>query len=188
MSEASQSAHVIIVLADYAVADQQGKMTLVGAGVSIFGINPNTGTTAPFAVWVNVTFPPSAVGDIPAVELALETDDGRLFEVPGATDEQGQPQTLRVKSSETLRPTVLPGTDLPLGVVRPKAQIVLQFQTGLPLAADQTYRWRVKVDNETRDEWTELMHTTYVGEGHLIVEARATGTGVVSEQGTRPPS
>jgi hypothetical protein len=35
MSEASDSVHVRIIIADYAVADQRGKVTIVGAGLDL---------------------------------------------------------------------------------------------------------------------------------------------------------
>jgi len=159
MSEASQSAHVRIVLADYAVGDDKGKMTLVGAGVSIFsGVNPETGATPPFGVWASVTFAPELVGYNAAVELSLETEHGDLVKVPLVVDGQPQQRPLRVASSESLPTTAVPGVNIPGHIARPKVQMVLQFQTGLKLDPGHLYRWRVRVDGDTKDDWTEMMY------------------------------
>jgi hypothetical protein len=159
MSDASDTAHVRITIADYAVVDPQGKATVVGAGVSITGVNPQSGMTAPFTVLVSVTFAPQCVGEDPAVELSLETDDHQLVQMPGLPfDQTGQPQYLRVATSEKLLPTVLPGVNIPAGIVRPKSQMLLNFQNGLPLAPGRAYTWRVKIDGETKDDWTEMLY------------------------------
>jgi hypothetical protein len=158
MSEASKSAHVRITIADYAVVDQQGKATIVGGGVTILGVNVQTGMTAPFAVFVSVSFAPHLVGQDPAVELSLETDDQQLVQMPGPLDPSAEPQYLRVATSDKLPPTLLPGLNIPVDLIRPKAQMLLHFQNGLPLAPGRAYTWRVKVDSDTRPEWTEMLY------------------------------
>jgi len=160
MSEASESARAQIVLADYGV-DQQGKVTLVGAGISIFGLNP-AGFTAPFVVWATVTFAPKFVDHRLEIELSLETEDGKpvyLPDTPGDTPgDQAQARQVRVATYEALSRTPLTGFDVPPDITRPKKQILLVFQGGLKLDAGQLYRWRVTVDGATRDDWTELMY------------------------------
>jgi hypothetical protein len=162
MSEASESAHVRIFLADYAVADAGGKVTMVGGGISIAGFNPASGTTAPFTVIAAVSFDPKFIGDSPAIELSLETDQGQLVGLPGQT------VPLRVGTSDKLNQPELPGAYVPNDAVRPKAQIIMQFQNGLPLAPGNTYRWRVKVDHETRPEWTEVLYIPMASAGPVI--------------------
>jgi hypothetical protein len=34
-------------------------------------------------------------------------------------------------------------------------QLVAAFRAGLPLSSSEGYLWRVQLDEETRDEWTE---------------------------------
>jgi hypothetical protein len=168
MSAAAESAHVRIILADYVAEAQQGKLTIVGAGVSIVGVNVQTGLTAPLAVVATATFDPQFLGDHPAMELSLETD-GQLVQLPGATDEiGGEPQYLRVAASEQLKPTVLPGATIPTEAIRPKAQMMMHFQSGLPLAPGHLYTWRVKIDYVTRDEWTESMYVPTLNPGPVI--------------------
>jgi hypothetical protein len=157
MSDASESAHVRIVLADYGV-EQQGKVTLVGAGISIFGVNPDSGFTAPFVVWATVNFPPEFVGYSPTVELSLETDDGKPVNLPIGPDEQSQRRTMRIGTYEALPRTSVQDVDIPPQIIRPKTQMLLLFQTGIKLDAGQLYRWRVEVDGVTRDHWTEMMY------------------------------
>jgi hypothetical protein len=166
MSDASDSAHVRIVIADYGIGDQAGKMTLVGAGVSIIPLNPSSGTTVPFTVWASASFAPVFVGENPAVELSLETTDGELVQMPGIAG--GESQALRVAVAEALRPTVMQGAEVDQDAVRPKTQILLQFQTGLPLAAGHAYRWRVRIDGDTRDEWTELLFIPTASAGPVL--------------------
>jgi hypothetical protein len=156
MSEASESARVQIVLADYGV-DQQGKVTLVGAGISVFGLNP-AGFTAPLTIWATVTCAPEFVGHRLEIELSLETEDGKPVYLPSTPDNQAQARQVRVATYEALAPTSLAGFDIRSDIVRPKQQILLAFQGGLKLDAGQLYRWRVTVDGDTREEWTELMH------------------------------
>jgi hypothetical protein len=162
MSEASKSAHVRIFLADYAVADPGGKVTIVGGGIAIIGVNPATGTTAPFTVVASVSFDPKSIGESPAVELMLEDEQGQLVQLPG------QPGPLRVGTSEKLNPPVLQGANVPNDAIRPRAQIVFQFQNGLPLAPGNGFRWRVKVDQETQPEWTETMYVPTASAGPVV--------------------
>jgi hypothetical protein len=157
MSEASESAHVRIVLADYGV-DQQGKVTLVGAGISIFAVNPDSGLTAPFVVWAAVNFAPEFVGYSPTVELSLETDDGKPVCLPTAADEQSQERPVRIGTYNVLPRTSVQDFDIPSEVIRPKTQMLLLFQTGMKLDAGHLYRWRVEVDGATHDHWTEMMY------------------------------
>jgi hypothetical protein len=162
MSGASDSAHVRIVIADYAVADAAGKITMVGAGVSIAGFNPATGHTAPLAVVAIVDFDPEFIGESPAVELALETSEGRLVALPG------QPGPLRVGTSEKLNPALMPGVNVPNHGVRPKSTILMMFMNGLPLAAGSGYVWRVRVDQDTRPEWTEWLYVPTASAGPVL--------------------
>jgi hypothetical protein len=152
MSEASDSAHVRIVLADYAVADVGGKITMVGGNLGIIGINPPTGATAPFTVVAMVSFDPKHAGESPAIELSLETEGGQLVTLP----------------SDRLDAPSLQGANVPTQAVRPKKQILMQFQNGLPLAAGTGYRWRIKIDQNSHPEWTELFYVPTASPGPVF--------------------
>jgi hypothetical protein len=162
MSEASDSAHVRIFLADYAVADSSGKFTLVGGGITIIGVLPTTGMTAPFSVLALMTFDPKFIGESPAMELALETDTGQLVTLPG------QPGPLRIAVAEKLNPTILQGANVPNEAVRPKHQMLMQFQNGLPLSVGTGYRWRITIDQQTHPEWTEGFYVPTASPGPVL--------------------
>jgi hypothetical protein len=163
MSDVSDSAHVRIFIADYAVADPvTGKITMVGGGIGVCNLNPATGSTAPLSVVAIADFDPKFIGESPAVELALETSEGQLITLPG------QPGPLRVGVSEKLNPTQMPGADIPNHAARPKATILMQFMNGLPLAAGNGYRWRVTIDQVTHDEWTETIYVPTASAGPVL--------------------
>ena len=165
MSEASQSAHVRILLADYAVTDASSKTTLVGGGITITGLNPASGMTAAFAVFASASFDPRFIGAAPTVELSLEDIDGHPVQLPG------HPAPLQLSASDELIQPRLAGAAIPVDAVRPKVQLLMQFQNGLPLTAGRGYRWRMTVDGETCDEWTELLYVPTAG----LIELRGAG-------------
>ncbi len=163
MSEAAESAHVRIILADYAAADDKGKLNIVGGGISIIGINPQTQGTGAFSVVAIVSFAQTVIGQSPAIELQLEDAHGEIFVMPG-----NPPQKLRAGVSSELKTSEIAGLTVPGNAVRPKSQIVMQFMSGLPLKPGHTYRWRVKVDHVTRDEWTESLYVPTVAVGPTL--------------------
>jgi hypothetical protein len=93
-----------------------------------------------------------------------ESSTGRCL----ADELGGEPQYLRVATSEQLPPTVLPGATIPNELIRPKAQMMMHFQNGLPLAPGRVYIWRVKIDHVTRDEWTEPMYVPTFAPGPVL--------------------
>ena len=157
MSELSDSAHVRLLIGDYGVIDQQlGKITLVGGGISLIGKPPNSENTAPFAVVAVADFDPKHLGERPNVELALEDEDGQLVALPsppGATG--GATQYIRIASNDALDRREVPGMQVPADALRPRVTLMLMLQNGLPLAVGKKYAWRLKIDNETCDGWTE---------------------------------
>lgn len=165
MSEVAESAHVRLLLADYAIVDSSGKINMIGGGVTVLGLNQQTATTAPHAVIAVISFGTEFIGETPAVELSLEHENGALVEIPGPG---GLPQFLRVGQAEQLKPLMLQGLHVPNDAVRPTIQFVMHFATGLPLATGHTYAWRVRVDHQTRDEWTETFFVPSPAQGPVI--------------------
>ena len=175
MSEVGRSARVNFTVADYVAPGQSNKMTIVGAGITIVVCNPATRRTAPISVIATISFDAKFLGESPNVELSLEADDGTVVEVP--TIVEGSPdQTtpglspLRVDGASLLQPTVLDGLDISADAVRPKVQLLMQFQNGLPLEPGRRYLWRITIDDETRDEWTDWMYvpTAAIGPGPVV--------------------
>lgn len=157
MSDVSDNAAVRTLLADYAVTDGQGKLNVVGGGITGVGQNPNTGLTLAFALYVSVTVPPGLYEEQCAVEIVLEDAAGDLVNVPGPAPGM-PPQVLRVGQAVTFEE---PRFNFPQPVSAPRhylparAQWVMSFATGLPLAPGPGYAWRVRIDGETRDDWIE---------------------------------
>lgn len=156
MSEVAESATVHILLADYAVAEVSvGKINALGAGVNLVGISPTgTGLTSGFAVIVQVSVPPRCYGAESSVEIQLEDASGGLVGLPPAPGLPPQPirvgQVVRFNAPTLPQPVSTPSNWLPA-----RGQWVLNFTTGLPLAPGQGYAWRVKLDDESRDDWVE---------------------------------
>lgn len=158
MSDVSDAAVVRLILADYAVLDGGGKLNLIGGGLSVIGQQVPVGSvvasgfTAPFYVALIVSVSPDLIGAEAALELALEDDNGQPVPMPGPT---GEPQLLRVAQNVTFQVQDLSNIGVPGKVTPAKVQWVLAFTNGLPLALGKRYTWRVRLDGNTRDDWTE---------------------------------
>jgi hypothetical protein len=144
MSDISDSARVSLIVADFANVDGSGKLNIIGGGVAITGQDPRTGGSAPFSVVVLSQVDPKFQGQEYALELGLySAEDGEVF-VPSGPIEQ---PPVRVAQMVTVEPVRAPkGTYLPAGVVWPGAQMVVNFQTGLPLPLGKPFEWRVSID------------------------------------------
>ena len=154
MSQLSDVATVRLLVADYAVVDVVGKMTVAGGLVTVLAANPAfPGMTAPFwlAVWISV--PPTHYDAQCVVEMLLEDSSGAPV---GFANPQGERDEVRIVQDVTFPKPNLPEQfseaegDLPA-----RAQSVIAFSFGLPLPAGKRYAWRVQVDGESRDDWLE---------------------------------
>jgi hypothetical protein len=160
VSDTSAAASVSIILADYVAADPATKLNIIGGGITVVGQQPPQpdGTpspvTVPFGIVVRIAAPPALYGTQCSVETQLEDEHGELAALPlggpGAA-----PAPLRVGQALTLEEPIFPGITLPRGVMPSRVQWALMFSGGLPLTAGRLYRWRVLIDTDTRDEWTE---------------------------------
>ena len=81
MSEVFERASVALMLADYAVADEMGKLQVVGGGLQIIGRDHGTGNSAAFALVVSLTFPPDVFNEQYAFEVVLEDESGTPVEL-----------------------------------------------------------------------------------------------------------
>jgi hypothetical protein len=152
VSEVSGDAAVQVLVADYAAVDSAGKINIIGGGLNSIGYVPNMGQTAPFAVVVRISVPPKHYNAECSVEILLEDSAGNAVQLPGPT---GEAQVVRVGQAVRFEEPILPGISVPRHVLRSRQQWVLAFNTGLPLTLGQRYVWRVKIDTETREDWTE---------------------------------
>lgn len=156
MSEVSDNAAVRLILADYAAVDPAGKLNIVGGGLTGVGINVGTpGLTLPFALVVIIAVPPQLYNEQCAVEIVLEDSAGNLAVLPAPAPGMA-PQPMRVGQVITFEePRFPPGVNTPRGFLTSRAQWVVAFNPGLPLLAGQNYVWRVRIDDETQEVWTE---------------------------------
>jgi hypothetical protein len=157
VSRVSDAAIVRLFLADYASAEA-GKLNMIGGGLGLIGNASQVsdgaplGFTAPFVVVVSVAVPPELYGAECAVEVALEDSMGAPVSLPGPI---GESQVMRVAQNVTFSEALFPGTPVPKMTLRARMQWLLTFNAGLPLSIGQRYVWRIRIDGDTRDEWTE---------------------------------
>jgi len=155
VSEVSDAAVVRMFLADYAVVDPAGKINAIGGGLTAVGFNPGTGMSASFALFVQVGVPPALYGSQSAIEILLQDAGGELVELPGPAP--GLPQQ-PVRVGQAVRfdePQFPQPVSVPARFLQARVQWVLGFTSGLPLMPSQAYSWRVKIDDESNDEWIE---------------------------------
>ncbi|CNK07885.1 Uncharacterised protein [Mycobacterium tuberculosis] len=58
--------------------------------------------------------------------------------------------------------------NVPPNTVRPSHQFVMHFANGLPLQPNKRYTWRVRVDHDTHDEWTETFYVLTADPGAVF--------------------
>jgi hypothetical protein len=146
-------------MADYAAVDQAGKLNVIGGGISVLTRVPNAEQTAPVALVVSLAAPPDRYGDECMVEITLEDASGDIVTLPGAVP--GVPQPLRInQSAKFTEPTAQHPLITPKGYLWAGVQLVVQFPVGLPLRGIGGYQWRVKIDDQARDDWTEKFVVT----------------------------
>jgi hypothetical protein len=122
-----------LLLCDAAVADQGGKLHMLGAGWSI-----TSSPTSPQAVAVLLKIPWDRANERLALMLRLVDDDGRPVAV--ATTEGTQELAMGGEIETGRPPGVTPGSQLDAGLV---------FNVpSLPLPAGR-YQWRLEVAGDT---------------------------------------
>jgi len=132
---------------------------MIGGGLSVVGVQgteagPIAGNTAPFGVVFSIAVARELYGEECSAELVLEDSTGRPVSLP-TPDGKGE-QVLRVAQNVTFEePNFPPGARVPRGSMLARTQWVLMFPAGLTLTPGGVYRWRLKIDHETRADWTE---------------------------------
>lgn len=136
------SVRATITIADYVGIDAQGKVNVIGGGITLLGLQE--GGTAPFAIFVRLTSP-MPLTDSPALEILLADASGNPVSIPGP---QGLPQPLRIAQNVDFLPPAAPGIHIPAGAIPSSAQFAVNFANGLPLPAGHSYTWRVQLDHD----------------------------------------
>jgi hypothetical protein len=153
MSEVFEQASVSLILADFAVADQLGKLQMVGGGLQLIGRDHNTGASAAFALVVSLTFPPELFNEQYAFEVVLEGESGSPLELTESAAVPGS-RVMRFGQTLQIEERNFRGSGVPRRALPTRSHVVLYFNTGLPLPPGQVLRWRAKIDGESRPEWT----------------------------------
>ena len=131
-----------MLMADYAMTDQLGKLHVVGGGLQLMNRDHNSGQTAAFALVVTLMFPPEVFQEQYVFEVVLEDDAGSPVPDPVRGDPvRAEPHRRRAQS----QPAGVPRRSLPA-----QTSIVLFFNTGLPLPPGQPLVWRARVDGESQ--------------------------------------
>jgi hypothetical protein len=159
VSEVSDVATVRLLIADYATVDPAGKLTVVGAGITALLRNPtNPDLTTPFWVAAAVTVPPTHYNSESSFDLLLEDSSGNPVSLPGLMPPGS---VVRISQDVTFKePSFQPPIAVPAGIVPSRVHWVVAFSAGLPLTGGELYAWRVKIDGETDDTWTEQFFVT----------------------------
>jgi len=154
MSEVHEAATVSLIMADYAVADQLGKLQMIGGGLQIIGRDHSTGATAAFAIVVSLGFPAEVFNEQYAFEVILEDVMGSPVSL--GDDVTGDGGVMRFGQSQQVEEPTFPGAGVPRRSLPARTQVVIHFNNGLPLPAGQVLRWRVRIDGETKPDWVLL--------------------------------
>lgn len=155
MSEVYEQASVSLILADFAVADQLGKLQMVGGGLQIIGRDHATGMSAAFALVVSLSFPPTLVNEQYAFEVVLENAAGLPVHLDDTTPTEVSPaRVMRFGQTLQIEEPNFRGSGVPRRALPTRSQVVLYFNTGLPLPSGQVLVWRARIDGESRPDWT----------------------------------
>jgi len=153
VSEVYEKASVSLILADFAVADQLGKLQMVGGGLQLIGRDHNTGVSAAFAVVVSLTFPPALFNEQYAFEVVLEDSAGNPLELAESAAVPGS-RVMRFGQTLQIEEPNFRGSGVPRRSLPTRSDVVLYFNTGLPLPPGRVLVWRARIDGESRPDWT----------------------------------
>ena len=143
MTMSSSTGSGTVLIADFVNVDAAGKVNIIGGGIQFLGSDPETGLTAPFAVYVNVTVSIPMFDETSAeVEVVLVDTDGQPVIVPSPEG----PNVMRFNQDVDFRHTVRPEVQPPPMGFPGTSNIVLNFPGGLPLPTGASYEWVVLLD------------------------------------------
>jgi hypothetical protein len=152
MSSTFERATVSLLLADYAVTDRLNKLQVIGGGLQVLGRDHNTGATAAFALVVTMSFDPAVINEQYAFEIVLENTDGTPVEL-GAAPAGSTSKVMRFGQTLQVEEPNFRGAGVPRHALPSRAQVVLYFNTGLPLPAGRVMHWRARIDGDTKPDW-----------------------------------
>jgi hypothetical protein len=161
MSDVRDQASLSMLLADYAMTDQLGRLHVLGGGLQVIGRDPNTGMTPAFALVVTMTFPAVVFQEQFVFEVQLEHTSGAALRLPGALGAVADPTaeslgggTVRFAQNMTVDEPNLSRAGVPRRALPAQHQVVVYFNTGLPLPPGETLVWRASIDGDSQPGWT----------------------------------
>lgn len=153
MSDVYDAAAITLLMSDFAVTDGLNKLQVIGGGLQVVGRDHQKGSSQSFALVVTLTFDPAVINEQYAFEVVLEDGDGSPAQLdgPGGAGTGGMMrfgQTLQVEEPN------FRGAGVPRHALPPRTQMVLYFNTGLPLPAGRVLTWRARIDGDSKPGWT----------------------------------
>lgn len=146
MSDVFDAATVTLMMSDFAVTDGLNRLQVIGGGLQVVGRDHKKGVSSAFALTVTMSFDPAVINEQYAFEIVLENPDGTPATL-GEGNVMRFGQTLQVEEPN------FRGAQVPRHALPPRTQMVLYFNTGLPLPAGRVLVWRARIDGDSRRDW-----------------------------------
>lgn len=153
MSDVYDAATVTMLMSDFAVTDGLNKLQVVGGGLQVVGRDHKKGLTKSFALVVTMTFNPSTINEQYAFEAILENPDGTPAQMDGPKG-TGTGGVMRFGQTLQVEEPNFRGAGVPRHALPPRTQMVLYFNTGLPLPAGRVLHWTARIDGESKPGWS----------------------------------
>jgi hypothetical protein len=153
MSDVYDAAAVTMLMSDFAVTDGLNKLQIVGGGLQVVGRDHSKGVSTAFALVVTLTFGPGVINEQYAFEVILENPDGSPAQLDGAGG-AGTGGVMRFGQTLQVEEPNFRGAGVPRHALPPRTQMVLYFNTGLPLPAGGVLQWTARIDGESKPGWS----------------------------------
>jgi hypothetical protein len=153
MSEVHDRSALSMLLADYAMTDPLGRLHVVGGGIQVLGRDHTNRVTQAFALVTTMFFEPALFQEQFVFEVFIEHVGGAPVLLPPG--QAGQPGgAVRFAQNMTVDEPNLSRAGVPRRALPAQQQLVIYFNTGLPLPPSEVLVWRACIDGESRDDWT----------------------------------
>lgn len=150
MSEIAASAKVNLAMADFAADDAAGKVNVIGKGIAIIGYDPRQNISTPFVLVCDVWLPTEKLPAEFAVDVALLDEDGEVVELPTPAGTQ----KLRIANVADVKQPTGPFSNAIAKHIGARHNLTVNFNTGLPLAPNGLYEWRIEIDGDEDYQWS----------------------------------
>jgi hypothetical protein len=107
------------------------------------------------SVVVSIDISPEHYNDEFSLGLALYDSGSQIVFAPGP---MWQALPLRIRQVIRAEEPEVPGHIIPKSALWAHSQFIASFQGGLPLAAGETYAWKVRLDGDDSRSWATTFH------------------------------